>query len=155
MIEEVTIEGYQKFENYQKLNPIDIEITDNEILRKLTKNKNVRMKYRLTKNKTVCMKYRFIENSSLFSSSIQNDTKVIFITTTGLNDAHNILVNGKIFKAIGVIYTTEIKGWDKIKNSSNWVNCVLTNLNYPRSAKHLSFVFETPDLQKIELSNLI
>ena len=38
MIEgEVTIEGYQNFNNYQKLNPIDIEITDNDVLRKLTK----------------------------------------------------------------------------------------------------------------------
>ena len=95
-------------------------------------------------------KYRFIPNSILFSSSIQNDTKVIFLTTTGLNDAHNILVNGKLLKAIEVIFTSEIEGWDKIKKtSSNWINCLLTNSKYPRAAKHFSFVFDTPDLHSL------
>ena len=32
---EVTIEGLQEFEKYQKLNPIDIKITDNEVRRRL------------------------------------------------------------------------------------------------------------------------
>ena len=38
---EVTIEGLQKFEKYQKINPIDIKITDNEVIRKLILKKTV------------------------------------------------------------------------------------------------------------------
>ena len=54
-------------------------------------------------------KYRFIANSLLFSSSIKEDTKVIFTTTNGLNDTKDILINGKIFQGVGVIYISEIK----------------------------------------------
>ena len=61
-----------------------------------------------------------------------------------MNDAHDILINIKLFKAIGIIYRNEIIEWDKIKKvSSNWISCKLTNSRYPHSAKHLSFVFDT------------
>ena len=63
---EVTIEGLQAFEKCQKLNPIDIKVTDNEIFRKLIFKENRRIQY------------RFIPNSILFSPSVQEDTKVIF-----------------------------------------------------------------------------
>ena len=52
---EVTVEGLQEFEKYQKLNPIDIKITDNEVRRRLIFKENRRVKY------------RFIPNSILFS----------------------------------------------------------------------------------------
>ena len=64
---EVTIEVLQKFEKYQKLNPIDIKITDNEVRRWLIFKENRRVKY------------RFIPNSILFSSSVQEETKVVFL----------------------------------------------------------------------------
>ena len=135
---EVTIEGLQKFEKYQKLNPIDIKITDNEVIRKLTFKENRRIQY------------RFIPNSILFSSSIQKETKVIFLTTTGLNQAHDVLIDNKLFKAIGVIYTNEIENWDKIKKVSwNWVSCKLTNSRFPHPAKHLSFIFDTTNLSSL------
>ena len=63
---EITIEGLQAFEKYQKLNPIDIKITDNEMFRKLIFKENRRIKY------------RFIPNSILLSSSVQEETQVIF-----------------------------------------------------------------------------
>ena len=85
-----------------KINPINIRIIDPEIQTKLMFYSK---KY----------KYRFIANSLLFSSSIKEDTKIIFITTNGLNDAKDILINGKIFQGIGVIYISEIENWDKIK----------------------------------------
>ena len=100
---EVTIEGLQAFEKYQKLNPIDIKVTDNEIFRKLIFKENKRIQY------------RFIPNSILFSSSAQEDTQVIFLTVSGLNEARDILINGKVYKAIGCIFTNEIEGWDKLK----------------------------------------
>ena len=96
------------------------------------------------------VKYRFIPNSILFSSSVQEETKLIFLTTTGLNDARDILINGKLFKAIDVIYTNEIENWDKIKKvSSNWVSCKLTNSRFSHSAKHLSFIFDTVNLSSL------
>ena len=59
-------------------------------------------------------KYRFIANSLLFSSSIQKDKNVIFIITNRLNNAKGIIIYGKLFQGIGVIYTSEIEGWKNI-----------------------------------------
>ena len=135
---EVTIEGLQAFDNYQKLNPLDIKITDNEIFKKLIFKENRRIKY------------RFIPNSILLSSSVQEETQVIFLTVSGLNEARYILINGKVYKAIGCIFTNEMEGWDKIKKTtSNWVSCKLTNSRYPHAAKHLAFVFDTTSLNTL------
>ena len=79
-----------------KINPIDIRMTDPEIQTKLL---HYSRKF----------KYRFIANSWLFSSSIKEDKKVVFITTNGLNDAKEILINDKIFQGIGIIYISEWK----------------------------------------------
>ena len=130
--DEIKIEGFQNFEQYMKINPIDIQIIDSEIQPKL---------FYCSKN----YKYRFIANSLLFSSSIKKDTKVIFITTNGLD----ILINGKIFQGIGVIYISEIENWDKIKNKSHCTNVVLTASIYPIAAKHFAFGFETIDLHNL------
>ena len=109
--DEFIIEGFQNFEQCSKINPISVRIIDPDIQTKLLFYSK---KY----------KYRFIANSLLFSSSIKEDTKVIFITTNGLNDAKDILINGKIFEGIGVIYVSEIENWDKIKNESHWTNVI-------------------------------
>ena len=135
---EVPIEGLQAFDNYQKLNPLDIKIIDNEIFKKLIFKENRRIKY------------RFIPNSILLSSSVQEETQVIFLTVSDLNEARDILINGKVYKAIGCIFTNEIEGWDKIKKTtSNWVSCKLTNSRYPHAAKHLAFVFDTTSLNTL------
>ena len=84
IVDEIKIEGFQNFEQYMKINPINIRIIDPEIQTKLMFYSK---KY----------KYRFIANSLLFSSSIKEDTKIIFITTNGLTDAKDILINRKIF----------------------------------------------------------
>ena len=93
-------------------------------------------------------KYRFIANS-LFSSAIKKDTKAIFILTNGLNDAKDILVNGKLFQGIGVIYISEIENWDKIKNESHWTRVILTDSAFPIAAKHFAFASETTDLHNL------
>ena len=136
IIDQVIIEGFQDFEQYMKINPINIEISDSEIQTKLLFYSK---KY----------KYRFIANSLLFSSAIKEDTKAIFITTNGLNDAKDILINGKLFQGIGVIYISEIENWDKIKNESHWTNVILTDSELPIAAKHFSFAFETADLHNL------
>ena len=135
---EVTIEALQAFDKYQKLNPIDIKITGSEVFKELTYISNRRIKY------------RFIPNTFLFSSSVQQETEVIFLTVTGLNEARDIFINGKSYKAIGCIYTNEIEGWDQIKKStSNWVTCKLSNSKYPFGAKHLGFEFDTTRLKAL------
>ena len=135
---EVTIEALQAFDKYQKLNPIDIKITDSEVFKELTYISNRRIKY------------RFIPNTFLFSSSVQQETEVIFLTVTGLNEARDIFINGKSYKAIGCIYTNEIEGWDQIKKTtSNWVTCKLSNSKYPFGAKHLGFEFDTTRLKAL------
>ena len=102
--DEFKIEGFQNFEKYFKINPVSIQITDPEIQNSLLFYAG---KY----------KYRFIANSLLFSSSLQKDTDVIFITTNGLNDKKELLINGKLFQGIGVIFTSEIDGWKDIKKT--------------------------------------
>ena len=135
---EVTIEGLQAFEKYQKLNSIDIKITDNEIFRKLIFKEDWRIQY------------RFIPNNILFSSSVQEEIQVIFLTVSGLNEARDILINGKVYKSIGCIFANELEGWEKIKKTtSNWISCKLTNSRYPHAAKHLAFVFDTTSLSSL------
>ena len=58
IIDEFKIEGFQNFQQYLKMNPINIQINDPEIQNKLLFYANR-------------CKYRFIANSLLFSSSIQ------------------------------------------------------------------------------------
>ena len=136
IIDEIKIEDLQNFEQYKNINPISIHITDPEVQTKLM--------FYSKRNK-----YRFIANSLLFSSSIKDDTKVIFITTNGLNDAKVILNSSKIFQAIGIIYISEIKNWNKIKQESHWTSVTLTDSIFPIAAKHFAFGFETTDLHNL------
>ena len=135
---EITIEALQSFDKYQKLNPIEIQITDSDIFKELTLYKNLKVKY------------KFIPNSILFSSSIQQETEVIFLAVNGLNEARDILLNEKKIKAIGCIYTHQIEGWNAIKKvTSNWVSCRLSNSKYPIGEKHLGFEFVTSRLNAL------
>ena len=65
IVDEIKIEGFENFEQYMKINPINIQITDPEIQTKLM--------FYLKK-----YKYRFIAHSLLFSSSIKDDHKDYF-----------------------------------------------------------------------------
>ena len=135
---EIIIEALQSFEKFKKLNPIEIKITDPEIYNKLIIKENTRVKY------------RFIPNNILMSSSVQEETEIIFLIVEGLNDARDIFINGKLYKSIGCIYTNEIEGWNKIKKTtSNWVNCKFSNSKYPFGAKHLSFEFDTASFHNL------
>ena len=101
IVNELIIEGFQNFQQYLNINAISNQFNGLEIQNRLLFYEN---KY----------KYRFIVNSVLFSSSVQKDTNAMFIITNGLNDAKEILINGKIFQVIGVIFTSEIDGWKNI-----------------------------------------
>ena len=95
---EVTIEALQAFDKYQKLNPIDIKITDSEVFKELIFKENRRVKY------------RFIPNTFLFSSSVQQETEVIFLTVTGLNEARDIFINGNHIRQLDVFIQMKLKG---------------------------------------------
>ena len=137
IINEFKIEGFQNCQQYLKIKPISILVTDPKIQIKLLFYANG-------------YKYRFIANSLLFSSSIQKDTNTFFITTNGLNDAKDILINGKLFQGIGVIYPWEIDGWKNIKKkTSHWTNSLLTDWKYRIVAKHFAFGFERKDLHNL------
>ena len=101
IVNELIIEGFQNFQQYLNINAISNQFNGLEIQNRLLFYEN---KY----------KHRFIINSVLFSSSVQKDTNAMFIITNGLNDAKEILINGKIFQVIGVIFTSEIDGWKNI-----------------------------------------
>ena len=135
--DEFIIEDLQIFDQYTQLNPITIRISDQNLKNKL---------FFYSKNR---YKYRFVATSLLFSSAIKRETNFIFITTNGLNDAKNILFNGKLYQGIEAIYTSEIENWDKLKTESHWVVAILTDSPLPVASKHLSFTFETTDLNSL------
>ena len=101
IVDQFIIEGFQNFQKYLKINPIRIQISYLEIQNRLLFYANK-------------CKYRFMVNSVLFRSSVQKDTKAVFIITIGLNNAKEILINGKIFQGIGVMFTLESDGWKNI-----------------------------------------
>ena len=104
VIDEIKIEGLRNFEQYEKINPINIHISDPEVQTKLM--------FYSKRNK-----YRFIANTVLFSSFIKEAAKTIFITTNGLNDAKDILINGKLFQGIGIVYIQKLKIGIKLKKN--------------------------------------
>ena len=96
IIETIKIIGIQNSE-YNFLNPIYISITSDHIKQKLT---NFR-KYR----------YRFILESVLFSSNIENEADVIFVTCDGLSNVNTGLINKNLRETLGVCYLHEMKDW--------------------------------------------
>ena len=63
------------------MNPLETPLDSNEIVEDILKYKR--------------FKYRFLIESLLFSSNLENDTDVIFITCNGLSDAREALINSK------------------------------------------------------------
>ena len=53
-------------------------------------------------------KYRFIIKNLLISSSIKNNTQVIFLLCDGLKDAKETFINSKLYKILFVVYLNEI-----------------------------------------------
>ena len=85
----------------------------------------------------------------LFSSSLTNDTNIIFVSCNGLNEAKNALINCKLFKSIGVINLNEIEQWKKVKRKSKCVNTTFTDPEQQMAASHFAFGFTTRNLHGI------
>ena len=132
----------------EKSNPVEIATHDSEVQSKLSRYGNQHYKY------------RFIVNSLLISSSIVQETNIIFLISNGLNDARTSLIDWKICKSIGAVNVNEITKWTELKGKSKWVNIVnivFKDSENPTLAKHFTFAFETTnlnDLLNFELSLL-
>ena len=92
---EVTIEALQAFDKYQKLNPIDIKITDSEVFKELTYISNRRIKY------------RFIPNTFLFSLSVQQETGYLF---NGIFIFKIFSLTGNHIRQLAVFIQMKLKG---------------------------------------------
>ena len=88
LVDEFKIAGLQNYNLDEKLNPIEIHIHDSEIQEKLSRYG------------TQCYKYCFIVDSLFFSSSVVQDTNVIFLICNGLSNARDSLINGKLYKLV-------------------------------------------------------
>ena len=106
IVDENRIAGLQNYNVYEKLNSIEINIGDSEIQEKWSRYGTQRYKY--------C----FIIDSLLISSLVVQDTNVIFLIFNRLKNARNSLLNGKLYKSLGVINISKIRDWTKIKGGS-------------------------------------
>ena len=132
IIDFVNIIGIQNVQ-YDYLNPISIKINSESIIRKLMKNRN--------------NTYRFVLQSLIFSSNILNDTDVIFLVSSGLNDVKQVFIKDKLEDTIGVCYLTEIKDWEIIKGESKRTQAVFSDSeDLTRQTNHFAFSFTTRNL---------
>ena len=81
IIDAIFIRGLQSFDKYDILNPIEIKIEEDRILRNLQKyhNKNY-----------IC---RYLVDGLLFSSGITNKAKVLFLPCIGLSNTSAAIIN--------------------------------------------------------------
>ena len=70
IIETIRVLGLQNYVNYKRMNAIEITLDSNDIIGKLSNYKK--------------FKCRFLIENLLFSSNLENDTDVIFVTCNGL-----------------------------------------------------------------------
>ena len=129
IVDTVHVLRLQNFDDYGRVNPIEITIDSKKIIETVSSCK----KY----------KFRFIIESLLFSTNLQNNTDVIFITCDGLTEAKTALINSKLYKTLSVAYLSEIKDWALIKSDSKRTQTVFVNSEYHSEASHFAFVFTT------------
>ena len=128
--------GLQNFVNYERMNSVEITLDSNEIVEDLSKFKR--------------SKYRFVIESSLFSSNLQNDTNIIFITCNGLSHARKaLIINSKLYKTLGVVYLSQIKNWDLVKGESKRSQVIFADSQYHTKSSHQGFAFTTKNVSEL------
>ena len=135
IVDSIHILGFQDLDNYFCLNPIEITIDSNSIIKTSSRHKK--------------FKFRFIIESLLFSTKVQNNTEVIFVACDGLTEAKSALINSKLCKTLGVVYLSEIKNWDLIKNDSKRAQAVFVDFEHHLSAFHFAFAFAIKNMRDL------
>ena len=116
-------------QNVNFTNPLTVSISSDKIIQELKKYK----KYR----------YRFVLESLLFSSNFENNTDVIFVSSKGLSNAKEALINSKLHSVLGVCYLSEVKGWGEIKGQSKRSQAIFVDSEQQQKAAQLAFAFIT------------
>ena len=135
IVDIVNILGLQNLDDYGRLNPVEITIDSNKTIKMLSSYE----KY----------KFRFIIESLLVSTNLQNNTDVIFIMCDRLTEAKTVLINSKLYKTLGVVYLSEIKDSDLIKNNSKRAQTVFVNSKYHSKASHIAFATTTKNVSDL------
>ena len=117
----------QIFEEGKEINPVEIKIEDNRIQNVFDRYKN--------------NKVRFKPIGLLMASSGLNDTKKIFLQTTGLKSAKYALLNDDYKQIIGIISLDQVENWDAIKQTSKWVDITFQGQTDNKNTTHPSFSF--------------
>ena len=94
IVDTIHIVRLKNFDDYGCLSPVEITIDSNKIIETLSNYKK--------------HEFRIIIESLLFSTNLQNNTEVIFITCDGLTEAETALINSKLYKTLGVVYFSKI-----------------------------------------------
>ena len=134
VVDTIRILGIQN-SNYNFLNPINISISSDNVIQQLTKYR----KYR----------YRFILESLLFSSNIENDTDVIFVSCDGLINVKEALINSKLVNVLGVCYLNELKDWELVKGQSKRSQAIFIDSEQIIKLSHFAFAFITRNISNI------
>ena len=134
IIDIVRVLGLQvESENY--LNPINISMNSNKLLKKSEKYE---------KNK-----YRFVLENFLFSSNFTNETDVIFLCCDGLSNAKEALINCELKKVLGVTYLSKVPNWSLAKGQTKRSQAVFVGSEFQTKPSHLAFAFTTRDLSDL------
>ena len=123
IVDSIHILGLQDLDNYFCLNLIEITINSNSIIKTSSRHKRY--------------KFRFIIERLLFSTKVQNNTEVIFVACKGL------------CKTLGVVYLSEIKNWDLIKNDSKRAQAVFVDFEHHLNAFHFAFAFAIKNMRDL------
>ena len=135
IIKTIHVIGLQNHVNQEIMNLIEITLDLNDIIEKLSNYKN--------------FKYRFLIENLLFSSNLENDTDVIFVMCNGLTNAKEALINSKIYKTLGVVYLTEIKNWNLVKDEARRLYPIFTDSEYHTKSSHFGFAFKTKNMSDL------
>ena len=81
--------------------------------------------------------------SILFSSNIENEADVTFVTCDGLSNVNTALINKNLRDTLGVCYLREIKDWNIIKGQSKRSQAKFTDSEKLTHSSHIAFAFTT------------
>ena len=75
------------------------------------------------------------------ASSVLNDTKKIFLQTTGLKSGKYALLNNDYKQIIGIFSLDQVENWDVLKQTSKWVDITFQDQTDNKDTTHPSFSF--------------